>query len=816
MEVLGSRPLAAVLVLALVPWTLGAAQEAPEAHITDPAGDALWYRSTDLAGLGANAACSSGGQVTARACESAPVSPYAAAPGVGGAQAPGALDITHVRFVDDGTTLVVEMGLASISNELVTFGAPVNEGLGWNVIWRTAEGEVLGGAGLGLYRIDGSHQFDNYWWRTDGSCAKTTSCWFYADFEIVPGSPGAIRWTIPRVAMPAPLTLLEPNAETWHYVQTPGDLSPTYGLAAQDARAGGGVFAYPSSMVDFAGPGDAVVLAPPALTWRADLPWDATTPDPVGDLPTGRPDLDIINVTIVETERTLTMAVQALDVGEIPADHHFLVELYVTTGASVTAGYTAREGVRTPFSGVCDGACAPNPRTPLSKPADVAVEPGTPGWINVTFSRADLGLPTRGDTLGGLYIGLLLPQAVVQQDAPAAEARVQQKSIYLGDFVWEQRPWWFSLGPEPIVETDDRAVIVEDPVGDIDLGLNDPTTAMANLDAFDIVSLRAEGSDVREARIELGIADLSNIAPPTGYSAVFYAAAVSTERGTFMAGYYADDAKKQFFCAPDTAVLTKPESDPNDVVWQAIDGLLSIARDRGAQAGGGSSPGSIVFLVPYSCFDEPGEGDLTVDSLAAATFIMRAGSILRLDEAQSEGAVTIQAIEVPVVPWYVENWLDVLGIVVAVLLALVGAIAIRRRRGALRRYLHEIERVLKENHGDARAREKALVAVQLRVREDLLRNRITESHFVIVEKRLDEQLSKVRVQALGDAFGDLPHRLLVTLQDLLRDGTMDVEDWRLFRSQLAAEQHLNGDSRAAIERRVEAWVRQEQAIAPPS
>ncbi|HVM44285.1 MAG TPA: hypothetical protein VM582_00015, partial [Candidatus Thermoplasmatota archaeon] len=61
-------------------------------------------------------------------------------------------------------------------------------------------------------------------------------------------------------------------------------------------------------------------------------------------------------------------------------------------------------------------------------------------------------------------------------------------------------------------------------------------------------------------------------------------------------------------------------------------------------------------------------------------------------------------------------------------------------------------------------------------------------------------------------FGDVPHRLLLTLQHVLRDGAMSTEDWALFRAQLEAEQHLTRDARAAIERRVEGWVRQESAL----
>lgn len=796
------------------------AQDAPVPQVTDPVGDARWFTTAHARTVFVNGACYAAGDASATVCGQVPPAPDA-----GGVEAPPALDIVHARFEADAETLFVEIALASLDHDFVASGTD-DEVLLYFACWTVGDADCRDGVSLLVTRVNGTVAFDASVQNLGPECEPVAGCWWGIETEIVPGTPGFIRMRVPRATLDPATVVLEAPRVIAAYALTPGGYRGTgYELRALDFQLNGISFPYAFGMTDTAGPGNAFALPPPARAFTPGRDSEPTRRDPAGDVPAAdRPDLDILNMTYIEDERTVTVALEVSRVDEVPLDHHLYMTLQPTTGAAIVAGYTATGGARTPYSGICESACGPNPRTSLKKPVDIEAVPGAPGWINLTFARSDLGRPGYGDSMGWAYVALLLPEAIAQQGPP--DSRAESMQIFLGDYVYTPPPWWFQLGEARVDPSESSDFHLEDPVGDTDS--TDPlVTALAatkSLSAFDITSLTMDTLPEGELRVELGVEDLSSVSPPTGFTAVLYATAISTEQGTFMIGYYDDRDRREFFCAPDTAVLTKPERDPTEVIWQTIPGLLSVARDRGQGAGGGSAPGSLIFLAPYSCVLEEAGDVVEAEAIAAGTFLVQSTdaegiSVQPVDTLASEGAVTLAATQVAPPPWYaepfgIENFWDITGIASAALLSLLGLLALRRKQGALRRYLHEIEHVLATHAHDARAREAALLDIQTRLKRDLLKSRITEAHYVIVERRLDQHLGKVRVQALADAFGDLPHRLLLTLQDAMRDGVMDPEDWRLFRTHLAGESHLTADARVGIERRVQAWVRTHAAEAP--
>lgn len=779
-----------------------------EPPLTDAEGDARWYSTADVDGS-ARQLCSLAGEASQRVCSKAP-----AAPDAGGLPAPAVLDIIAADLRVDGDFVVAELVLASVTDPI----APLGEGderSFYNLDWMDGN-ETVGGFGVSAYYVNGTSQFDWWFYRQDERCARVSQCYFEPVGEIVPGTPGVIRWRLPHTALPTDTPKsVELAAASFH--TTWGAMSATpagydYSIAERDQRLRGSTPGAHNALTDVAGPGRSIPLGPPP-SWDPARDRVAGHDDPSGDLPADRPDLDILAMSISEDEKTFTVSTMVTRVDELPVDHIFVVNLYLTTGASVTAGYLVANGARAPFGGLCDGECGTAPEVPFSQPARVDVTPGAPGYVNITFPRRDLGNPGYGDSFNQVFVAALLPDAAQQEQTPGGEVRLRRYNTLLGDFAWDAAPWWFVLGANRQPPQRDDAVVVADAVGDFPTTITG-ATLVADLAPFDIVSLRATSTTPGVFRIELGIDDLSNVEPPQGYDAVFYGVAFATEQGAVMAGYYDEPGtqKRQFFCAPDTAILTRPAADPQKVIWQPIEGLLSVLRNRGQGVAGSATPGSIVFLVPSSCLGLEPEADLVAEAFGAATFLFsKTGEMEAIDDARSEGPVVVHATAVAAKPWYaapfgIDEFWNIIGIVGAVVVSGAGFLAVQKKRGALRRYLREIDDVLHAHAASARDRERALLSIAERLKQDLLKNRILESHFVIVERRLDQHLGKLRVQALADAFGDVPHRVLLKLQELLADGVMDPEDWRLFQTQLDAESHLTTEARRAILARVEAWV----------
>lgn len=804
-----------VVLLLLLSATLPSlqAQGEDEPQVTDPEGDATWFGSGSARDF-ADDQCGVAGELSGAVCAQAPTMPAE----VGRTPAPAVFDIVDVRFADDGENLTVDLGIASL-DAAFTLPASNFDRLIYEVCWLFADDPCAPGVNLWAIHRNGTLQLDAWLYRPnpDDECGD---CALNVDYQIIPGTPGTIRWTVPRAALPATLTeIVEPRAQSRYgsFVQRDTDTGYRAG-SEQTGQREGGLSTTARSDVDATAPGTTFTLAP--RLHAADPVRDTVTTwqDADDDAPAGRPDMQILSVDYLEAEKTFTLATRVAQVDDVPSDHHLLANVGTTTGIYVVAGYAAQGGVRTEYSGFCVPECEPYPEAQLRKPAVIEIVAGAPGWINVTFSRSDLGSPGVGDMLNGAYVGLLESDAV-QWDARGG-ARAGWWDSLGGDFLWDVPPFWFRLG-EPR-QTDERdGVIVEDVLGDVSADVDLLATG-TNVAAFDVTGIRAAGSAPGEMFIELGIADLSSVGVPTGYDAVLYAVALQLEEAAVMVGYYQskDGTNKEFFCAPDTTVLAQPRGDPNQVIWEPIRGLLAIARGRAGAAAGGSTPGSITFVVPYSCLGNRPPGDISAETLAGGAYLMRTGaqtSVSALDEAASEGAVVVPAgvVVVPPVPWYVQpfgvsNFWDITGIVLAVIIALVGLVAVARKRNALKRYLAEIDQILAAHAADARPRETALHALRDRLKRDLLRNRITDGHFVIVEGRIDKLLAGARVETLAQTFDDLPHGLLNLLQDLLADGKMAEDDFAVFDAQLA-KTRLTSEAKADVRERARAWVREDAA-----
>ncbi|HLE96687.1 MAG TPA: hypothetical protein VI997_04885, partial [Candidatus Thermoplasmatota archaeon] len=383
----------------------------------------------------------------------------------------------------------------------------------------------------------------------------------------------------------------------------------------------------------------------------------------------------------------------------------------------------------------------------------------------------------------------------------------------------------FRFGVPPAQAVPGPATFVADPQRDTTLP---PTVTASYAAQFDITGIEIEGSSPTTTRVVLGVADLGQVLVPLGYDAVFYVVGFRTDFGDVMVGYHKNSqnrgSSQEFFCSQDVAAFAQTPTDPMEIVRVPIEGMIAIASggsDRARATGGGA--GAIQFTVPHECFDPDLEGPFEASAVAAGTFLVQnpAGqglAVQRVDAAAADGPVTLGALAPSPGdgpswlsrPFGVENFWDMFGIAAAVATSAVGIGIVQRRRGILKKYLAAIDAAVAEN-ADGGAREAALRQIRADLKRDLVRGAISEGHFVIVERRLDEHLSKARLAALTDAFDDLPHTLLQKLQELLSDGEMRKDEYRLFCTHLERTR-LTEDAKEDIRRRVALWVVEDAAV----
>lgn len=811
-----------LLLLAALPVAL--AQEAPQ--VVDAPGDARESDSASLGQVGRDTACrAAAGQATlAEQCAAAPPPPSA-----GGESAPATMDALSASFSDTPEHLEVRMQLAGVDPEFS--GAVRGDRTGgalYRVCWTTTTEPCTERAMLAaMPGPQGAPVLTAYYEIRDGNCNDSGTCRWRVPHEIEPGAPGTLVWRIPRDLLPngsMGTTLAEPSLRVTRYLSPtarpawPSDDGVGYGLYGPTNETR--MYGYTSNhfvTVDASDPGTAYRLATEAAPADLDATFDVLL-DEAGDLVgPQRADLDILSARLLETDTRLTISVEVATVDVTPLDHAGFGAFGLSDGRYYTWGFSAKAGQRAPYANVCAVPMCHNMAQPAIRniPVNLTATPGAPGWLNATFERVSLGEPARGALLDSFDVTMFSydPRATREEGLPGAHAVVASSDST--DTLAFAPPWRF--------REDTRREVVQTGMSVEDAALDVAASALlepGQADQFDLTYLEATGISAQDFRITLGLRDLSSVKVPTGAESIFYGAALQLDSGRMLlAGYHRErdtpvqSGRQTFLCAEDRLVFQAARADPLDSVYTPING--AIAASTTLDVSGGSQGGAILLFVPYACFGDITSGSLSVQRFAAGAYLLGPAGIEVLDEVAYEGpgVISVQAVEAPRPPWYVapfgiEGFWDTFGVASSVLVSGAGLLAVQRKRQKLKRYLQKIERIMIEHEKDARARETALLDVRHQLKDDLLRSRIDQGQYQIVDKRVDEALAKTRVLTLADAFDELPHRMLRRLQELLVDGRMSRQDYNLF-SAMIEQTDLTDEAKARIRRKLSVWVNQD-------
>lgn len=844
----------AILLVALVLLAGGlppAAGQATRPAVEDAPDDAREGDTQSSSQIAVATACRAGRTALSSVC---PTLTSTDVPQQAGGAAPAALEALAATFADDPDHLSVTLDLAGLDEALtgtVSRNAGTGEARGaiYNVCWSTSDEPCVESVTLGVMPdAEARPVLLSFYSIETSDCNDDAECAWSVPFDLTFGAPGRITWQVPRAILAdgaQGAKLVGPQLKIERYLAPTGRATwPVedgfgYGVSASAVEAGEdaptAMWGYTGNhrlVVDESEEGDAYTLSTAAAAVDIASRFD-TYPDLAGDVVGDlREDIDILGILLAETDTNLTFSVEVARVDDVPEGHYLYGALGLPTGRFYTFGYGIVDGQRQGYADVCAVPnCHDMPVPHLRNlPLDFEVTPGTPGWVNATFARSDLGNPKRGDLVNFAQATMFTYNDDTTREpttglpvAPPVSATVVESGST--DTLAYAPPWWFHLDTTTTLIT--SGFTMQDELGDVEIGGD--SLAAEKKGRFDITYLEAFGRSSTTSRITLGIADLGGaLEAPAGYRGFTYVIGLQLSDGTSrMVGFYYEDSPagttlQDYFCADDTAVFGPSTSDPKSVPWTSIPGVISAAS--GIDTTGAGQRGSITFNVPHeTCFLQEEAGPVDVIAIAARTFLLPANELLSdaqgfrpLDTAESDESFTLQATEIvpPGPPWYAEpfgiaSFWDIFGITVVPLITLlIGLFALRRRRRILERYLKLIDQTVAANEGKPKELEAALGKIRHQLKEDLVRDRIQHGHFTIADRRIEEARGKARVSNIADAFEELPHRLLRRLEELLADGLMSREDYRVF-SALLEEAPLTPEARASIRRKLLIWVRED-------
>ena len=729
-EARGMRGAAIVVAISLLAGALAtlpaAAQQEP--HVTDPAGDAREYNSEMATAIVRRNGCRAIYPATHLACaEGSEAMPAQGSTGlVGGTPAPPALDAVAAWFSETPTHLLVHMQVAGLAESLE--GLREDNALGrktggLSVIWGDPscpeEVEFFpdntdGGADRVLatfYRmLDCTDDPDHAW---GGGCNAWAECAASVEVEVAFGAPATITWRVPRAILlhgEAGDVLRDPYLMT-NRVDTDtlrSSASTTVPGGSDVRRAGVSGTTLTSYYTDLSAAGRAFTFTLP----RAEIPVAEGGRHWVdSNASNAEARADILWTQVEETPQRIDISVGVAQVDETPSDAWLYGAFGLPSGHVVEFAVDAR-GEDGGWGSVGWYAMPYGDRPYLAYsvlvPLEVEVVPGTPGEFRVSLDRSTLPLIEAG---GYTKVIEITPgvrgEAPPTVRGPARDPVDPQVSLWqVGDVrgAWEytvQPPYRFRFDTPR--EALDGIVRLQDPVQDAQL----PELALragANPDQFDITYVEGRGAAEDALDLTIGIRDLSTVAVPMGYHAVFYAFGVETAAGSYMVGYHKDEENPAgtFLCAQDTTVLAEAPRDPTQGVWTLLTGLVTTAASADGSGSGG--PGSITIHLPYECVGARAGEDVAFRRFDAATYLVQnptgrnaQGSVVLVDESRSSSPVVVPlAREVApeatlwdrvATPYGVQNFWDMLGIAVAVAVTAGGAGVKLRQRAKDKRVL---------------------------------------------------------------------------------------------------------------------------------
>lgn len=625
------------------------------------------------------------------------------------------------------------------------------------------------------------------------------------------GSPGYIAWRFPVDVLPDPWDAVNVTAAVYMWDTGAAGSDVWIPFPDDTPASGGGISASPGYYLADGASGAISVDALDIPPGRTPFPALPSRAGQAGNAPSR---LDIVSVELSETSRDISLRLDTADLdapdGPLDVGGYLAFET-----AMIQVSARAVSGQWAGSASICVAYDETWCLRWASLPVDFTVESAEIDTMTWTMRRVDVGAPAAGDPVhaAGAYI------QDGRADDPASAFGVWLQGTYAYD-VAILPPARFALDSVTDEAPAGGAVVsTADDLDDVDEGLLPLASSTATLDVTFVEAQRLEDGITRFA---LGISEVADLPVPAGYDAVVYVVGLETVDGRFMIGLYRTPNGQEFFCAQDTVVFAEPRLDPLAVARQPVVGAIATGAGTAGRAtsqeGGGAS---ITVFAPDTCFAHVGGGELVASRLAGGTFLVQnpgrggplAGQaqVAVADDAAFPAAVTLAAAApvVPPTPWYanpfgIDSFYDIAGVVLAVLASLVGLLAVRRRRSLLQRYLKRVDDAAATP--EAKARAKALEDVRAALKADLTRGRMSEGHYVIVERRLDAALVAARGAAIRGAFADLPLALVATLETLLADGDMSRDDYRVFLTQLDGMTTLTQQAKADARERVQRWV----------
>jgi parallel beta-helix repeat protein len=142
---------------------------------------------------------------------------------------------------------------------------------------------------------------------------------------------------------------------------------------------------------------------------------------------------------------------------------------------------------------------------------------------------------------------------------------------------------------------------------------------------------------------------------------------------------------------------------------------------------------------------------------------------------------------------------------VAMLLFVFGLYRVRRRKGALKTYMAEIDEISTRQDENPIVYQNQLNELEEKINSDFRAGNVEDLHYLMLQEILATRRGDVRKAAISQKFEKLPEGVASELDDMLKDGKITKDEYQSFVATMNMTKSLTGDQKKELSKMIEKW-----------
>jgi hypothetical protein len=149
--------------------------------------------------------------------------------------------------------------------------------------------------------------------------------------------------------------------------------------------------------------------------------------------------------------------------------------------------------------------------------------------------------------------------------------------------------------------------------------------------------------------------------------------------------------------------------------------------------------------------------------------------------------------------------LAILSGVAAMLLALIGLMRVKRKKGALKKYMAEIDELSKDTSLSPEEYEEKLSDIEARINDEFKQGMIEDLHYLMLQDLVASKRGEARKAEVTSKFGRLPAGVVRDLDNMLKDGKITTEEYEGFVATIAMTESLSTEEKDELSKVIGKW-----------